>query len=472
MINFRTIKSSCHYMTASNLVTMLKKKNIVADYDVQPNGDTRWTDKLRRFFITRFLQGFAVSKFILVDVKACYEYAVEKHDDNSKIYFKSWLNKNVRYLNLDSNNRCNTLLQYFNNRFGIETGVYMLGLFNPKITKNNSLYNKLPKQMRDFLNEREISVEMITEASQEDLAELFIAINDGVPLNAAEKRHAYSTPISNDIKKLSREYEKFLSSASKWFKKDAINRRVIDDFIAGCAYVFFNDNYKKIDKNVLWEMYQPHSVACIQHDSFTRTFRKFMNILVDIHRASNKATIFSIPNVNVLFDLWILYSEKVKDRYNLLPEKKELFVQSFADTIFSLLANEEPSYTVAKSKKDARILSFDGLLSGRTSGVQNRMRLNEVKKNMKYVLNKVFVELDKRNCSDMDKVIVAHKNGWKTFEGKDIDPRKLHDGKTYHKGHIKPHSRGGKSSQQNITIQAKEDNLKNGARPLKNKKAA
>jgi hypothetical protein len=74
-----------------------------------------------------------------------------------------------------------------------------------------------------------------------------------------------------------------------------------------------------------------------------------------------------------------------------------------------------------------------------------------------------------RSASALTRLGAAVRDNLKTPEGKSIDLSKLHDGKTYHAGHITPHADGADAGLSNIAIQEARDNLVLGRKPIEYK---
>ena len=85
------------------------------------------------------------------------------------------------------------------------------------------------------------------------LSELFIRMNDGISLNGPEKRNAVISEFSAVIRSLATTYQ---DTFSKFFTPKDINRRKIDDFIAGLALLYFHGISTKVSDKNLWSAYE------------------------------------------------------------------------------------------------------------------------------------------------------------------------------------------------------------------------
>ena len=100
--------------------------NQKADKAFQANEFTRWTEEMASSFMTSIITNKAPSKYIFCDVQKCYDSAVEEERYDDIVYFKKWLDLGVKFLNLDSNNRCINLISFINNKIGIQEGTRRL----------------------------------------------------------------------------------------------------------------------------------------------------------------------------------------------------------------------------------------------------------------------------------------------------------------------------------------------------------
>ena len=89
--------------------------NQKADEAFQANKYTRWSEEQSASYMTSTACGMAVSKFILCDIEKCLESAIQDERPSDIEYFKNWLAMGAKYLNLDSNNRCINVTNFYKN---------------------------------------------------------------------------------------------------------------------------------------------------------------------------------------------------------------------------------------------------------------------------------------------------------------------------------------------------------------------
>tara|TARA_B100000900_G_scaffold277722_1_gene237491 strand:- start:359 stop:1756 length:1398 start_codon:yes stop_codon:yes gene_type:complete len=431
-----------------------------ADPAFQASDETRWDEEQQSDFMNSVVLNMAPSKFIFADVHQCLQSAEDEERVVDIKYFRYWAELGVRWLNLDSNNRSINLLAFFNNKIAMPPGDYDLDGKLVKIVKDmNDTFDTLPEFMKEFFEDQTITLEIYTKATREQLSQIFEKVNEGKPLNAPEKRNASTSTIARVIRELAKECKGFLAdSKSKWFKNNELIRRGLDDFIAGCAFIFFEgvDSACPSRSAKLKEMYSITSTASEKSHRFRKDFKGFMSWI--------DASIYACPNKNSLLDLYTIWRH-IQDNNMQLKDgvSKKDFFKEYIKVVGDLLG-KETFYTRTEygGPKDDQI-TFKGMLGGRQY-YNNCFRKDLILSKIK--LDKFFVKLDKkRTISREERLQVAARDNFKTPEGKEITLEDLQTGK-YHAGHIKAHVRGGKTSPENNVIQEAEDNLKNSSNDL------
>ena len=435
---------------------------VEADLAFQAGEFSRWSNYQKSSYVTAQIRNFAPSKFIFADIHACLEYAEENEQVLDVAYYKEWLNNDVSYLNIDSNNRTINLIAFSENEFPILPGEYRVGEWFGEVVKGkNDLYETMPKPLKKAFDESIISVTKYGDVSREELSDLFININDGKPLNDPEKRNAKTSSIAVVIRELSSSYlTRFVDDDINWISTKSANRRGVDDFIAGLAFIYFYGSYKTVSPDALWEMYDPTSSASKNALKFKKVFMKFMEF-------ANNDDLKAIPNKNLILDLFVIWVENKKNNLVSIENKNSEFIKKFIDVCGELILDD-----IMYDGKDVganwiSAKNFAKIVGGRQCS-NNMIRNKAIKKKlgkMSSYFKKVV--LRPRGATKNTKFGVAVQSGWKTPEGKNIERSKLHDGKTYHGGHDHtPYADGGGNGPDNTKIQVAKDNLQLGRNPI------
>ena len=421
-----------------------------ADLAFQANKYSRWDESQKSGYIRNFLLGKAPSKYIFADVEKCLESAIERGNKDDIAYYSGWLNKGVKYLNIDSNNRNNVHVAFRNGEVTLPHGKYDIDDAECIVDSDNDTYETCPEIVRDAYDAAMITISVYTNASRADLSELFRAVNDGKPLKDAEILNSYITITANIIRELADKYGDYFVEQGKWFSQVAINRRGIDAFIADMAFIYAYGINKGISTAFLKNFYRDGSDGEQSMPGFKKLFKSFMKEVMTKNA-------YAISNRNSVFDLFVIYIDLRNKK--LAIKNNEQFLKEYMKVVAELLQSKE--MYEADGWIDPK--SFAKIVGGRQL-TNNKIRHREIMK--RFDVDALTTKKGKRTFSADDKMILAVNNDWTTPEGKEIKMDKLHDGDKYHGGHVTPYHMTMDTSIENGVIQEKEDNLKLGGKGL------
>lgn len=420
-----------------------------ADLAFQANKFSRWDESQKRAYMTSLICGKAPSKFIFADVDACLEAATENGVREDIKYFQYWKDKGVKYLNIDSNNRNNVITSFMESNVTIRHGEFDIDGAKVIVDSECDTYDTLPQVIRDAFDEAMVSISVYTDATREELSDLFICVNEGKPLTKMEKLNSYITTVANTVRELTEKHEDYFAKQSKWFSDTALNRRHVDEMIAECAYVYAYGIKKGIR---IEDLYRDGSDGESTMSSFRKTFNAFMKDVM-----SEDA--FAIANRNSVFDLFVIYMELRNKKMKI--KNNEEFLKSYIKVISNLILDEE-YYEVPGAQE---MKQFSKMVGGRQCG--NNQKRNELIMKS-FDVESLTTKLDsKRTYNATEKMVLSALGDFKTPEGHDVELSKLHTN-AYHGGHIEPHADGHQTTIENGVIQTAEDNLKLGKKSLEN----
>lgn len=441
-VTFKSVESKTSNTTFGSYLSIIDQ--VHADLNCQ--SVTRWDLSDKQSYIVSVILNTAPSKFILAHVQSCLNNAEISNDKKSVDYFSQFVST-ATYLNLDSNNRTNTLLEYSEDKFSIPEGNYVIADEVYTITSENGTYSKLPIGMRNILDSRKITLEVYLNATREDITRLFLVVNSGVTLNAPELRNPILSNVADEIRGLAKKHSKTFSSASVFTQKE-INRRKIDDYFAGLCMIYLDGLDSKITAKSLEEMYYDENANKLVN-KFAREVERFLEIV------GKNISVFK--RENGLLDLFVIYLEQIRGGKRIT--EPESFVKDYINVQIDLMKDKtEHSYN-----ENGRSATFSELLRSR------EIRFNTLRNKLitsKFDASKYFVQLDSRRSGTIEEKLIAAKDqGWVTPEGVEIP---LEDVLTtdFEIGHIKPYADGGKSEQSNFAVQTKADNRKLGKKPI------
>lgn len=423
-----------------------------ADLAFQANKYSRWSWWQKSAYIGSIILGKAPSKFIFADAEECLAAAIERGDKNDIKYFQDKVDSGVKYINVDSNNRNNVIDDFMKNKIALVHGKYEIGDATVTVDEDNDTYDTLDPVLKEAFDRARISISVYTDATREELSELFRNVNDGKPLMHPEILNSYTTLVANTVRELADTHCDYFVGRNKWFSKRDINRRGIDQFIANMAFVFCYDIKKGISKSNMENFYRDGSDGEFQILKFKNTFNDFMEEVMT-------EDAYAIANRNSVFDLFVIYCEMKNKKYKITDNWE--FLKSYMSAVVSLLTNGE-FYNVQGFKDPKSYKTMIGGLQKSNVVLRNQL-IMEI-----FDIDSHVVKLDpKRTYNATEKMILAVRDDFKTPEGKEINPSELHTDK-YAGGHGPiPHSAGGPTTIDNGVIQTAEDNWKLGAKPLK-----
>lgn len=423
-----------------------------ADLAFQANKYSRWSWWQKSAYIGSIILGKAPSKFIFADAQKCLAAAIERGDKNDITYFQKKVDSDIKFINVDSNNRNNVIDDFIKNKIPLVHGKYEIGDATVTVDEDNDTYDTLDPVLREAFDRARISISVYTDATREELSELFRNVNDGKPLMHPEILNSYTTLVANTVRELADTYGDYFAGRNKWFSKRDINRRGIDQFIANMAFVFCYDIKKGISKSNMENFYRDGSDGEFQILKFKNTFKEFMSEVMTENA-------YAIANRNSVFDLFVIYCEMKNKKYKIADNWE--FLKSYMTAVASLLTNGE--YYNVQGFKDPK--SFKVMVGGlqKSNVVLRNQLIMEI-----FDVDSHVVKLDpKRTYNATERMILAVRDDFMTPEGKKINPSELHTDK-YAGGHgAIPHKDGGPTTIENGVIQTKEDNLKLGGNPLK-----
>ncbi len=438
---FNPIVSDFYKYTVEEFINEVHSVTM-ADYSFQSR--VRWSLENKSSYITSLILGMAPSKFILASTDAC---KVTSKNPGDRVYFESWRSRLIEYLNIDSNNRVTTIGEYIRGEFGIQPGFYEVnGQVIEVIEGENDRYDTLPNVLLQALKNAVVTVEVITSATRSQLSELFIRMNDGISLNGPEKRNAVISEFSAVIRSLATTYQ---DTFSKFFTPKDINRRKIDDFIAGLALLYFHGISTKVSDKNLWSAYESGSTEDKLIRKFESDLKNFISFIGD--------DIGAVPNKNCILDLFLVYKD-LNDNNYVVNDRESFFVDYFKAHATSL--TDLTTYTY----NNGREATYKELLRSREANF-NRLRKEIISKLWDPTKYCTLTD-SRRNFTKDEKFIASVAQNWVTPEGKPIKRGKLFDPGEYHGGHAKPYADGGATDQENCVVQEGGDNLSLGRNPV------
>ena len=466
---YESLLSKTKISTVSALIQLITGKKVEADLSYQSR--TRWGLEDMQSYITSLVIGMAPSKFIFASTQSCEEAAQNKKDQE---YYQVWIDKLVQYLNIDSNNRVNTIRKFINNEFGLQPGIYLINGQSITVEEGiNDTYETLDDVVKfAFLNAK-ITLEVILGATRKQLSEQFIRMNQGISLNGPEKRNAVLSPFSEEIRELTTKYMDMM--CPHYFGEKEAGRRKVDDFMARLCLFWQYGHEHKVTEKTLWAAYDEKSTINECVFTFVDFFDKFAKAL--------KPFVGILPNRNSIIDM-VCIIKHMEDQGRYLEDKKGFFTEF--SKVHATLLNDNKFHKVS----DTKIVKYAELLrsseskynairrilltgGGEYEFANNKHQLQTeeyypTNESVKFEYEKFFSTIrdSRRTFTKEEKLVAAWEQDFTTAEGKEIEFDDLLDPDKIHGGHTVPWADGGSTTQDNLQLQTKEDNLKLGRNPI------
>lgn len=189
-----------------------------------------------------------LTTIVVVNIRDCLDHAREIGDLYSISYYEPLVKQGYIYISLDGQNRSKKLIQFINNRIAVTGSFYDVGDPANEIAVMNMFFKDMPPDLQLSICNSMLTVEETGTLSKAQLSETFYSLNNGVPLNAQEKRNSIISPISQKVRQLSMKHSKGIVRV---VKSDFIPRMADDELVAHMSMVIMNN---KPAKNNFWTL--------------------------------------------------------------------------------------------------------------------------------------------------------------------------------------------------------------------------
>lgn len=244
-----------------------------------------------------------------------------------------------RHTVLDGRQRVGAIRDFMSDIFPVNSSIEPLRDENKELDK--LYYSQLPSYWKRIFDRYIITVVLLRNQKSEDVAEMYLRLNDGTRLTASELRNAYHGPVKNQVRDLVVSLEGHSMPDARYSNG---NRGGYEDVIAQVVSVMLNGTlWKRVTSTTLTEMYR--SERKIPKD-FSNTIDQAISLIgpaMGEYQAEfkfSKASLFS----------WLLFAVRlVRQELQLnVPLHKFLYE-------FESLRQEDPTL---RSFRNSRIFRF------------------------------------------------------------------------------------------------------------------
>ena len=366
--------------------------------------------------------------------------------DIPKLYLRSNPRQQYEYEIIDGQQRLTAIWRYLDNKYALSD--------ESDAVQGHQIAGELFEDIHDDLKQElqayELSIVVVEDAQDDEVEDMFLRLQNGVPLNSAEKRNAISGQMRDFIHKTA-ETHKLMEVAN--FNN---NRYAHDEIVAQMLSVELNGGPTSVRHNQLKSMYQAYKTFKVNSPE-AKKFRRVLDFLAKAF--PNKSPYLSKVN---LFSLYTVASGMIS-KYA-LPGREAEFGSWFLD--FEDRRRKEEDQP--GDQRDERSISYQLALQQQTASMASQ---EQRKRTLAEDLLGTIVDLaqldDQRVFSEEQRISIFRK-----ARGKCVNPENNSDciidceWDNWNADHIVPHSRGGKTTVANGQLLCPSCNLKKSDRVI------
>ena len=350
-------------------------------YDLDPPYQREsgvWNIEKKQLFMDSLINGYDIPKIYLHD----YTTKTEGHQ------------KGMLFAVIDGKQRLNSIWEFMSNEYPLsEEFEFSEDIVRSRVSEIN--FPRKENYYKDFGEEykenfKNISIQLVTVVTDEieDIDELFSRLNNGEPLNSAEKRNAFGGKMAILVKEIANHefFKRKLKVKNKRYSHLEIAvkilrlewKSIVDKQDLCDLQKIHLDNFVKDNKNFSSDSYE---LLCA---GVNKKLDFMCKIFEDNDRLLSKATFIQI---------YYILIERLKSRYTCIENNIEKIIRVFLD--------EFEKARILNNRKDDSTQDVDlGLYT--ISAVHAASGQNSMKERLE-ILEKVFLKWNATNVSVYDK---------------------------------------------------------------------
>lgn len=354
--------------------------------------------------------------------------------DIPKLYFRE-VNNDYDFEVVDGQQRLRTIFEFFQDQFKLSIDSDKID--NEEVASKN--FSNLSVDLQMKLRDSQVDVVELVNYSDDDIEEMFLRLQNGTPLNAAEKRRAISGNMRKIVEKLSRHKVFTLCAFSG-------NRYAYEDAVAKIMHEIMSPVMTDIKHSSIKKTYETNK-NIDEGSNYFKSTNSSLNFLYNSLKGRNPG----LKKFSII-TLGHLVSEML-DTYDLTSHSKE-FADCYIDFELRRRKNEE----VLESKQDSRLAAYTD--AARADSIQDlQYRHDLLLEEFVRTIPTLKLKDSNRSFTDEQRRAIY----WKDNGTCQICKKKCKETE-FHADHIKPHSKGNPTSIANGQVLCPICNLKKGNR--------
>ena len=360
--------------------------------------------------------------------------------DVPKIYMKQAFEEGIAYYDVyDGQQRLDAIYNFFENKFslGNEDDVKIEG---ESISVGNKHYKDLDGRVKARLAQTNLSCVILEDFTDEQADDLFLRLQHGTPLNAAEKRRAIPGNMRDVVKELAK-HKIFSKSGFVDYKN---TRYAFEDSVAKVLHQFICQDHAGISPGAIKKTYESNATITKNHKA-CQAFSSTADWIVRHFEHPPLLKKFSFITL-----MWVI--RELKETYAVKGYEASI-AQAYNE--FEL-EREEDRYRDVEEQNPHFLEYKDFARSDSTPNMRDRAKIL-----LTFIHDRVpgLAHLDpKRGFDDIQRIILFRRSkGVCQSCEKDIEKN------SFHADHQKPHSLGGATTIENGLALCADCNLEKGA---------
>ena len=378
-----------------------------------------WSQMQQQLFIDSIIRGYDIPKLYLRQISdSGYEWEV-----------------------IDGQQRLRAIWQFIQNRYSLSDESDPVSGHGLAGRLFSDLHDDLQQDFRAY----ELSVVVVEDAEDDEIEDMFLRLQNGVPLNSAEKRNAISGQIRNFIRDLAESHRVMTNSVP--FKN---NRYSHDEVVAQMLLIELNGGPTSIRHNHLKPMYQANKRFKVGSPPAAK-LKRVMNFLA-------KSFPSRTPELNKvnLVSLYTVASELLS-KYTLALREEE-----FGDWFLGFEKRRKEQGEAGEDQREEGLDSYELAINQQTANSASQdIRRRMLVEDLLATIPDLTLLDDKRQFTEEQRATIFRRS-----EGKCANPNNNPECDidcewgNWHADHIEPHSRGGPTSVANGQLLCPSCNLK------------